>query len=50
MKDEGYNILDIVKHACNAVMHMVGENDRIAAIAFHDCSDLIFPLTFMNDK
>ena len=34
--DDGFSILDIVKHAVNAVMHMLDENDRVSMVVFSD--------------
>ena len=43
--DDGYTMLDIVKHAVNAVMNMLGEDDRVSLVTFHSRVDRIFPLT-----
>lgn len=43
--DDGFSILDIVKHSVNAVMHMLDENDRVSMVVFSDNAELVFPLT-----
>ena len=50
VKDEGYNVLDIVKHAVNSVMHMVTSEDRVCVVAFKSTDELVFPLTLMTKK
>ena len=47
-KDEGYSVLDIVKHAVNSVMDMLSPQDRVAVVAFHSMDELVFPLTLMD--
>ena len=43
--EDGFSMLDIVKHAINAVMHMLNENDRISLVTFNTHAKVIFPLT-----
>ena len=48
--DDGFSILDIVKHAVNAVMHMLNEEDRMSLVIFHDEAEVVFPLTNMTEE
>jgi hypothetical protein len=48
--DDGFSILDIVKHACNAVMNMLNEEDRMSLVIFHDPAEVVFPLTNMSEE
>ena len=49
MTDDGLNLLDVVKHACKAVMFSLDENDRFSLVVFDDEADVIFPLDNMSD-
>jgi len=47
-KDDGFSILDIVKHAIKAVMHMLESNDRVAIVAFNGTARVVFELARMT--
>ena len=47
-KDDGFSILDIVKHAIKAVMHMLESNDRVAIVAFNSTARVVFELARMT--
>ena len=46
--DDGFSVLDIVKHAINSVMHILDENDRVSLVTFSDDANVLFPLTHMT--
>ena len=47
-KNAGFSVLDIVKHATNAVFSLMSANDRISLVVFASNTAVIFPLTAMN--
>jgi hypothetical protein len=49
MTDDGLNLLDVVKHACKAVMFSLDENDRFSLVVFDNKADVIFPLVNMTE-
>jgi hypothetical protein len=48
VKSDGLSYLDIVKHAVKTVIHMLGDDDRLALVAFDDKAELAFASDFMN--
>jgi len=46
---DGANMLDIVKHACKAVMFSLNEDDRFSLVTFTGHASLVFPLVNMTD-
>ena len=48
--DEGFIILDIVKHAVKTVMHILNEEDRMSVVVFSDKAEICFELTHMNQQ
>jgi len=48
-KDDGLSILDIVKHAVRAVMHILGDRDRLSIVAFDDKAETVFALSAMTE-
>jgi len=48
--DEGYTILDIVRHAVKTVMHTLSEKDRMSVVVFSDKAEICFKLTHMKQK
>jgi len=49
MTDDGLDLLDVVKHACKAVMFSLDENDRFSLVVFDNRADVIFPLVNMSE-
>lgn len=47
-KNDGFSILDIVKHAIKAVMHMLEPDDRVAVVAFNNKAQVVFRLSRMD--
>ncbi len=50
MKDDGLTCLDVVKHACKTVMHMLTDKDRLALVCFYVEAEMVFPLGVMTEK
>ena len=48
MKHDGLSMLDIVKHACKAVMFSMGPDDRFSLVTFDSYASLVFPLINMT--
>ena len=48
MKDDGLSMLDVVKHAVKTVMHTLGDEDRLALVAFDHATDTVFSLAEMT--
>ena len=48
-KEGGMSILDIVKHACKAVMFSLNEDDRFSLVTFTGHASLVFPLANMTN-
>ena len=49
-RNDGFSVLDIVKHAVNSVMTMLEEKDRLSVVVFHSNAEIVFPLTNMNEN
>lgn len=49
ISNDGLSILDLVKHATKAVMHILDEGDRCSVVAFNRSATTIFQLTAMTD-
>jgi hypothetical protein len=48
VRSDGLTTLDIVRHAVKAVIATLGENDRMAIIAFDHNAETVFPLSEMT--
>ena len=46
--NNGYTVLEIVKHATNAVMNMLQTGDRLCLVVFNTQAEVVFPLVDMN--
>lgn len=46
--DDGLSVLDIVRHATKTVVGALGDQDRLAIVAFNDTAHTVLPLTFMT--
>ncbi|KAG4067573.1 hypothetical protein HA402_005345 [Bradysia odoriphaga] len=46
----GLTILDIVKHAVTTVIKSLSSNDRLAIVTFSDSSQIVLPLTYMDER
>ena len=49
MKNDGLNMLDIVKHACKSVMFSLDEYDRFSLVVFTNTARVVFPLVTMTE-
>jgi hypothetical protein len=49
-KEDGFSILDIVKHAVKSVIHMMQPVDRMSLVVFSTNVKVIFPFTFMTNS
>jgi len=48
MRDDGLSLLDVVKHAVKTVIHTLGDEDRLALVAFDHRADTAFALAEMT--
>jgi Mg-chelatase subunit ChlD len=48
-ESSGLTILDIVKHAINTIIQVLGPDDRLSVISYSNNATLIFDLLAMND-
>jgi hypothetical protein len=49
MKNDGFNFLDLVKHACKSVMFSLNEDDRFSLVVFTTTARVVFPLVSMTE-
>jgi len=46
--NDGLSVLDVVKHAVKAVMHLLSDQDRLSIVAFNGFATTVLPLTEMT--
>jgi hypothetical protein len=49
MKNDGFNFLELVKHACKSVMFSLNEDDRFSLTVFSTKASVVFPLVSMSE-
>ena len=47
--ENGFSILDIVKHAANTIIKTIDKNSRLSIIIFDNEIDILLPLNFMTE-
>ena len=49
-QENGFTVLDIVKHATSTIASSLNENDRFSLVSFSDTGRIELPLTSMNES
>lgn len=49
MVNDGLTFLDLVKHACKAVMFSLNDDDRFSLVVFGTTAKTVFPLVKMTE-